>query len=57
MSDGFRPAVLADYVGDRQIELHKANLFDMAQKYADVIPAEAVLTRVQGASRGQPYTK
>ncbi len=46
MSHGFRPVVLADCVGDRAIGPHEANLFDMAQKYADVVPAEAVLARV-----------
>lgn len=36
MSHGFRPVVLADCVGDRALGPHEANLFDMAQKYADV---------------------
>lgn len=34
---GFRPVVLSDCVGDRAIEPHNASLFDMAQKYADVV--------------------
>lgn len=33
---GFRPVVLADCVGDRALEPHRASLFDMEQKYADV---------------------
>jgi maleamate amidohydrolase len=37
MSAGFRPIVLADCVGDRAAGPHEANLFDMGQKYADVI--------------------
>lgn len=37
MSLGFRPIVLSDCVGDRAIAPHDANLFDMAQKYADVM--------------------
>lgn len=41
---GFRPVVLADCVGDRAIAPHEANLFDIAQKYGDVIPAERVLS-------------
>jgi len=37
MCCGFRPFVLADCVGDRAVEPHKANLFDMAQKNAEVL--------------------
>ncbi|WP_238122217.1 MULTISPECIES: isochorismatase family protein [unclassified Xanthobacter] len=43
MSFGFRPVVLDDCVGDRALGPHAANLFDMAQKYADVVPASRVL--------------
>lgn len=34
---GFRPIVLADCVGDRALGPHDASLFDMRQKYADVM--------------------
>ncbi len=34
---GLRPVVIADCVGDRAIGPHDASLFDMRQKYADVI--------------------
>lgn len=37
MSCGFRPVVLRDCVGDRAAAPHAASLFDMQQKYADVI--------------------
>ncbi len=37
MSAGFRPVVLADCVGDRAAGPHEASLFDMGQKYADVL--------------------
>ncbi len=33
----FRPVVMADCVGDRAIGPHEANLFDMGQKYADLM--------------------
>ncbi len=33
----FRPVVLTDCVGDRAIAPHNANLFDMGQKYADLM--------------------
>jgi maleamate amidohydrolase len=39
MSWGFRPVVLTDCVGDRAIGPHEANLFDLGQKYADLMPA------------------
>ncbi|MDQ2149026.1 isochorismatase family protein [Alcaligenaceae bacterium A4P071] len=43
MSAGFRPLVVADCCGDRAIGPHDANLFDMQQKYAAVMPyADAV---------------
>jgi maleamate amidohydrolase len=37
MSFNFRPIVVSDCVGDRALAPHEANLFDMAQKYADVM--------------------
>ncbi|MCG7522442.1 isochorismatase family protein [Ruegeria sp. Ofav3-42] len=36
-SHNFRPFVLRDCVGDRALAPHEANLFDMGQKYAEVI--------------------
>lgn len=39
---GFRPVVIEDCVGDRAIGQHDASLFDMRQKYADVISLEAL---------------
>ncbi|WP_414650891.1 isochorismatase family protein [Eoetvoesiella sp.] len=38
MSHGFRPFVLEDCVGDRALEPHRANLFDIQQKYGEVVP-------------------
>ncbi len=43
MQYGFRPFVLSDCVGDRAIGPHEANLFDMAQKYAAVMPKDEAL--------------
>jgi maleamate amidohydrolase len=37
MSCGFKPVVVSDCVGDRAQGPHEASLFDMQQKYADVI--------------------
>lgn len=40
---GFRPMVVRDCVGDRALGPHEANLFDMGQKYADIVSsAEAM---------------
>jgi maleamate amidohydrolase len=47
-SHNFRTIVVTDCVGDRAIAPHEANLFDMGQKYADLMPlsaVEAALTR------------
>ncbi len=37
---GFRPLVVAEACGDRDPEVHRMNLFDLDQKYADVISCE-----------------
>lgn len=37
MCHGFRPLVVIDCVGDRSLEAHDANLFDMNQKYATLM--------------------
>ena len=43
MQHNFRTIVVKDCVGDRAIEPHEANLFDMQQKYADVMTRDALL--------------
>jgi maleamate amidohydrolase len=35
--------VARDCVGDRALGPHEANLFDMGQKYADVLDAGAII--------------
>lgn len=40
---GFRPIVVADGVADRDPRPHEQSLFDLDAKYADVLPASAVL--------------
>ena len=49
MSLGFRPLVVEDCVGDRAIAPHDANLFDMRQKYAAVMPLEQALRAVDAS--------
>jgi len=41
-SYSFRTIVAADCVGDRALGPHEANLFDMRQKYADVMTLEEI---------------
>lgn len=43
MSHEFRVVCLADCVGDRALGPHEASLFDIGQKYADLMDAAALL--------------
>ena len=43
LQHGFIPVVIEDAVGDRNADIHRANLFDLAQKYADVVTAQEVI--------------
>ena len=52
MSSGLRPYVLEECVGDRAIEPHRANLFDMAQKNAEVLDFEQLLRRMPHPAAG-----
>lgn len=42
ISANFRPFVISDCVGDRALAPHEANLFDMKQKYANLISSAEV---------------
>ncbi|MBJ3776183.1 isochorismatase family protein [Acuticoccus mangrovi] len=46
MNAGLVPVVVEDCVGDRALGPHAANLFDMQQKYADVLSRDALLSRL-----------
>ena len=43
----FRTVVLSDCVGDRALGPHDANLFDMRQKYADIMTRDDLLSHLQ----------
>ena len=43
VSHNIRPIVARDCVGDRAIGPHEANLFDMQQKYADVMERDEII--------------
>ena len=53
MSHGFRTIVATDCVGDRAQGPHEANLFDMGQKYADLMPCAAIVAQL-AALAAQP---
>ncbi|MEO9611798.1 MAG: isochorismatase family protein [Nitratireductor sp.] len=44
MSSNIRTVVVSDCVGDRALEPHAANLFDIGQKYADLMSAEQAMS-------------
>lgn len=53
MGSGYRPMVPRDCVGDRAEGPHDANLFDMDQKYADVMPMEEIIAELGKLFPGQ----
>lgn len=46
MSHNFRTVVVSDGVGDRASGPHEANLFDMRQKYADLLTTDDVIAKL-----------
>jgi maleamate amidohydrolase len=55
MQHNFRTVVVGDCVGDRAIEPHDANLFDMQQKYADVMSRDMLITSLLSARQGHAH--
>ncbi len=53
MGMGFRPIVPRECVGDRAEGPHKANLFDMDQKYADVMSLDEVILELEKLNPSQ----
>jgi maleamate amidohydrolase len=53
-SYNFRVAVPADAVYDRSPVVHEVNLFDMAQKYADVTTTDALIAQLGGVREAGP---
>lgn len=51
MQNNFRTIVARDCVGDRAMGPHEANLFDMAQKYADVIDRDEIIAQLSKLAR------
>jgi maleamate amidohydrolase len=50
MSYNFRTIVARDCVGDRSLQAHGANLFDMEQKYADLMDSAAIIAALKVAA-------
>lgn len=51
MQNNFRTLVISDCVGDRAMEPHEANLFDMQQKYADVMGRDTFLEQLDARQK------
>jgi maleamate amidohydrolase len=49
ISWNFRPVVAKDCVGDRALGPHEANLFDMGQKYADLLTAREIIAALSAS--------
>ena len=47
MSHNFRTIVATDAVGDRALGPHEANLFDMGQKYADLLSVAEIIQHLE----------
>jgi maleamate amidohydrolase len=47
MSYDFRTIVARDCVGDRSLQAHDANLFDIEQKYADLMDSVAIIAALR----------
>ena len=55
ISYSYRTVVVTDCCGDRALEPHEANLFDMGQKYADLLTADEAIAAVRAvAGRNSP---
>jgi maleamate amidohydrolase len=54
LSLNYRPIVARDCVGDRALGPHEANLFDMEQKYADVLDRDAIVAALGDDKENQP---
>jgi len=52
-SSGYRVIVPREFVGDRAQVPHEVNLFDMDQKYADVVPFQEVISYLESITDGQ----
>jgi nicotinamidase-related amidase len=54
LQHGFRTIVPRECSGDRAPGPHEANLFDMNQKYADVLPNDEVVAYLESLPEQKP---
>lgn len=54
ISHNFRPVIVAECVGDRAAGPHEANLFDIGQKYADLLDLKTGIGRLSGRADKVP---
>ena len=54
LQHGYRVIVPEECSGDRAPGPHEANLFDMNQKYADVLPNDEVVSYLESLPQQQP---
>ncbi|MDB5794533.1 MAG: N-carbamoylsarcosine amidase [Noviherbaspirillum sp.] len=47
LQNGFRPIIARDAVGDRSLAAHNQSLFDLDQKYGDVMNVEEILAELR----------
>ncbi|MDB5728002.1 MAG: N-carbamoylsarcosine amidase [Noviherbaspirillum sp.] len=47
LQNGFRPIIARDAVGDRSLAAHNQSLFDLDQKYGDVMTVEEILAELR----------
>jgi maleamate amidohydrolase len=50
ISHNFRPMLAVDCIGDRATGSHEASLHEMGQKYADLLPSDAVIAKLSRLS-------
>ena len=53
MSMNYRTVVVTDCVGDRALDPHRANLFDMGQKYSDLMSAAEIIADLSQRAEGR----
>lgn len=53
LQNGFIPIVVSDACGDRDERVQRANLFDLAAKYADVVESPEVLEYLAGLTESE----
>ena len=51
MQHGYSPFVVREACGDRHQSVNDSNLFDMSQKFAEVVSEEDIMTMIDGINK------